>query len=244
MKANVMKKFLLALLFVPVTVFAAGAALHLDKAPDVQSDQAALQNGAKVFVNYCLSCHSLSFVRYNRLTELGLTEQQVRENLMFTADKIGEQMRVAARPAEQKQWFGVNPPDLTLVARARASGDGSGADWLYTYLRSFYRDDQRSTGWNNTVFANVGMPHVLWELQGQQALNHETHKLELTVPGQMSTTEYDKQVADLVGFLVWAGEPGAGFRKQVGFGVLAFLLVLFGVSYALKKAYWKDVEKN
>jgi ubiquinol-cytochrome c reductase cytochrome c1 subunit len=233
MKANIMKKFLLALLFVPVTVFASGAALHLDKAPDVQGDQAALQNGAKVFVNYCLSCHSLSFVRYNRLTELGLTEQQVRENLMFTADKIGEQMRVAARPAEQKQWFGVNPPDLTLVARARASGDGSGADWLYTYLRSFYRDDQRSTGWNNTVFANVGMPHVLWELQGQPTLNHETHKLELTVPGQMSPTEYDKQVADLVGFLVWAGEPGAAFRRQVGVGVLAFLLVLFGVSYAL-----------
>ena len=244
MKANIMKKFLLALVFVPLTVFASGAVLHLDKAPDVQGDQAALQNGAKVFVNYCLNCHSLSFVRYNRLTELGLTEQQVRENLMFTADKIGEQMRVAARPTEQKQWFGVNPPDLTLVARARASADGSGADWLYTYLRSFYRDDQRTTGWNNTVFANVGMPHVLWELQGQQALNHETHKLDVVVPGQMSTTEYDKQVADLVGFLVWAGEPGAGFRKQVGFGVLAFLLVLFGVSYALKKAYWKDVEKN
>ena len=244
MKANIMKRFLLALLFVPVTVFAAGAALHLDKAPDVQGDQAALQNGAKIFVNYCLSCHGLSFVRYNRLTELGLSEQQVRENLMFTADKIGEQMRVAARPAEQKQWFGVNPPDLTLVARARASGDGSGADWLYTYMRSFYRDDQRQTGWNNTLFANVGMPHVLWELQGQQALNHETHKLEVAVPGQMSTTEYDKQIADLVGFLVWAGEPGAGFRKQVGFGVLGFLLVLFGVAYALKKAYWKDVEKN
>ena len=244
MKANIMKKFLLALLFVPVTVFAAGAAVSLDKAPDVQGDQAALQNGAKVFVNYCLSCHGLSFVRYNRLTELGLSEQQVRDNLMFTADKIGEQMRVAARPAEQKQWFGVNPPDLTLVARARASGDGSGADWLYTYLRSFYRDEQRPTGWNNTLFPNVGMPPVLWEWQGEPRQNHETHKLELTAPGQMSPAEYDKQVTDLVGFLVWAGEPGAAFRKQVGVGVLAFLLLLFGVSYALKKAYWKDVEKN
>lgn len=244
MKANIMKKFLLALLFVPVAVFASGAALQLDKAPDVQGDQAALQNGAKVFVNYCLSCHSLSFVRYNRLTELGLTEQQVRDNLMFTADKIGEQMRVAARPDEQKQWFGVNPPDLTLVARARASGDGSGADWLYTYLRSFYRDAQRPTGWNNTLFPNVGMPHVLWESQGEAAINHDTHKLELAVPGQMSPAEYDKQVADLVGFLVWAGEPGAAFRKQVGVGVLAFLLLLFGVTYALKRAYWKDVEKN
>jgi len=244
MKANIMKKFLLALLFVPVTVFAAGAALHLDKAPNVQGDQAALQNGAKVFVNYCLNCHSVSFVRYNRLTELGLSEQQIRDNLMFTADKIGEQMRVAARPAEQKQWLGVIPPDLSLVARARASEEGSGADWLYTYLRSFYRDEQRPTGWNNTLFANVGMPHVLWELQGQQVLNHETHKLELAVPGQLSPTEYDKQVADLVGFLVWAGEPVAGFRKQLGYGVLAFLIVLFGVSYALKKEYWKDVKKN
>jgi ubiquinol-cytochrome c reductase cytochrome c1 subunit len=244
MKANIMKKFLLALLFVPLTVFATGAAQHLDKAPDVQGDQAALQNGAKLFVNYCLNCHSLSFVRYNRLTELGLTEQQVRENLMFTADKIGEQMRVAARPAEQKQWFGAVPPDLTLVARARASGDGSGADWLYTYLRSFYRDEQRSTGWNNTLFPNVGMPHILWELQGEPVLNHETKQMQLAVPGQSSPTEYNKQIADLVGFLVWAGEPGAGFRKQLGFWVLAFLLVLFGVSYALKKEYWKDVKKN
>ena len=242
MKASIMKRFLLALLFVPVMAFSASVALRLDEAPEVQGDQAALQNGAKVYVNYCLNCHGLSFVRYNRLTELGLTEQQVRENLMFTADKIGEQMRVAARPAEQKQWFGVSPPDLSLVARARASNDGSGADWLYTYLRSFYRDEQRPTGWNNTVFANVSMPHVLWELQGQQVLNHETHELKLAIPGQLLPTEYNKQIADLVGFLVWAGEPGAGFRKQLGFGVLAFLIVLFGFTYALKKAYWKDVK--
>jgi ubiquinol-cytochrome c reductase cytochrome c1 subunit len=242
MKANIMKKFLLALLFVPVTVLAAGAALHLDKAPNLQGDQAALQNGAKLFVNYCLNCHGLSFVRYNRLTDLGLTEQQVRENLMFTAEKIGEPMRIAARPAEQKQWFGANPPDLSLVARARASEDGSGADWLYTYLRTFYRDDQRPTGWNNTLFANVGMPNVLWELQGQQALNHENHKLELVVPGQLSATEYDKQIADLVNFLVWAGEPGAAHRKNVGLGVLAFLIIFLGLAYALKKEYWKDVK--
>lgn len=242
MKADIMKKFLLALLFVPVTLFAAGGALELDKAPNVQGDQAALQNGAKVFVNYCLSCHGVSFVRYNRLTELGLSEQLIRENLMFTADKIGEPMRVAARPAEQKLWFGVTPPDLSLVARARASEEGSGADWLYTYLRSFYRDGQRPTGWNNTLFPNVGMPHALWELQGQQVMNKATNELELAVPGQLSPTEYNKQVADLVGFLVWAGEPGAGFRKNLGFFVLAFLIVLFGVTYALKKAYWKDVK--
>jgi ubiquinol-cytochrome c reductase cytochrome c1 subunit len=242
MKANNMKKFLLALLFAPITAFATGAALHLDKAPDVQGDKAALQNGAKVFVNYCLNCHGASYVRYNRLLELGLTEQQVKDNLMFTAEKIGEPMRVAARTAEQKQWFGATPPDLSLIARSRASEDGSGADWLYTYLRSFYRDENRPTGWNNTVFENVGMPHVLWELQGQQALNHETHKLEAAVPGKLTSAEYDKQVADLVGFLVWAAEPGAGFRKQLGFGVLAFLVVLFGFAYALKKEYWKDIK--
>ncbi|MBI4740737.1 MAG: cytochrome c1 [Betaproteobacteria bacterium] len=237
-----MKKFLLALLFAPITAFASGATLHLDKAPDVQGDQAALQNGAKTFVNYCLNCHGASYVRYNRLTELGLSEQQVKENLMFTAEKIGEQMRVAARPAEQKQWFGATPPDLSLIARARASEDGSGADWLYTYLRSFYRDDKRPTGWNNTVYENVGMPHILWELQGQQVLNHETHKLELSVPGKLPAAEYDKQVADLVGFLVWMAEPTAGLRKQLGFGVLVFLFILFGVSYALKKEYWKDIK--
>jgi ubiquinol-cytochrome c reductase cytochrome c1 subunit len=243
MKSIVMKKILLVLLFLPLAAIASGT-LQLDKAPDVQGDQAALQNGARLFVNYCMSCHGLSFVRYNRLTELGLTERQIKDNLMFTADKIGEQMRVAARPSEQKQWFGAAPPDLSLVARARASADGTGADWLYTYLRSFYRDEQRPTGWNNTVFANVGMPHVLWELQGQPELNHESHKIQVAVPGQLSPTEYDKEVADLVGFLVWAGEPGAGFRRNLGYGVLAFLIVLFGVSYALKKAYWKDVKKN
>lgn len=242
MKANNMKKFLLALLFAPLTAFASGAELHLDKAPDVQGDKAALQSGAKTFVNYCLNCHGASFVRYARLTELGLTEQQVKENLMFTAEKIGEPMRVAARPAEQKQWFGAAPPDLSLIARARSSEDGSGADWLYTYLRSFYRDDKRPTGWNNTVFENVGMPHLLWELQGQQVLNHDSHKLELAVPGKLTPAEYDKQIADLVGFMVWMSEPGAGFRNKLGYGVLAFLGVLFVFAYMLKKEYWKDIK--
>ena len=244
MKANVMKKFLLALLLAPLVVLAAGGHVALDKAPNVQDDHARLQNGARLFVNYCLSCHGMSFVRYNRLTEIGLTRQQIEDNLMFTADKIGGQMRVAARTAEQKQWFGAPPPDLTLVARARSSVDAPGADWLYTYLRAFYRDPQRPTGWNNTVFPNVGMPHVFWELQGEQTLDAATGKLSPAVGGQLSAEAYERAVADLVGFLVWAGEPGAGFRKQLGLGVLAFLFVLFVVSYALKKEYWKDVEKN
>lgn len=236
-----MKKLLTALLFAPAIAFASGAGLHLDKAPDVQGDKAALQSGARTFVNYCLNCHGASFVRYNRLTELGLTEQQVKDNLMFTAVKTGELMRVAARPEEQKQWFGAAPPDLSLIARARASEEGSGADWLYTYLRSFYVDENRPTGWNNTVFANVGMPHVLWQLQGLQVLNKD-HKLELAVPGTLTPGEYDKQVGDLVGFLVWLAEPDAGFRKHLGFGVLAFLVVLFGFAYAMKKQFWKDIK--
>ncbi len=235
-----MKKVLTALLFAPLVALASGAALHLDKAPDVQGDKAALQRGARTFVNYCLNCHSASFVRYNRLLDLGLSEQQIKDNLLFTAEKTGELMRVAARSDEQKAWFGAAPPDLTLIARARASEAGSGADWLYTYLRSFYVDDKRPTGWNNTLFPNVGMPHVLWESQGLQVLSKEDH-LELQVPGSLSKADYDKQVADLVGFLVWMGEPDAGFRKRLGVGVLAFLVVLFAVSYALKKAYWKDI---
>lgn len=241
MKTRLLKTFLTALFLLPLSLFAAGGA-HLDRAPDVQGDQAALQNGARLFVNYCLNCHGMSFVRYKRLTELGLSEAQVQDNLMFTADKIGEPMRVAARTAEQKLWFGAAPPDLSLVARARASADGSGADWLYTYLRSFYRDEQRPTGWNNTLFANVGMPHVLWELQGQAQMDTQTHKLQAAVGGQLSAAEYDKQVTDLVGFLVWAADPSAAFRRQVGLGVLLFLVVLFGISYALKKEFWKDIK--
>ena len=236
-----MKKLLTALLFAPAIALASGAAVHLDKAPDVQGDNAALQSGAKTFINYCLNCHGASYIRYNTLTRLGLTEQQIKDNLLFTADKIGEQMRVAARPAEQKAWFGVTPPDLSLIARSRASEDGSGADWIYTYLRSFYVDEKRPTGWNNTIFENVGMPHILWQLQGVQVLN-EDHHLEIAVPGLQSPAEFDKTVADLVGFMVWAAEPEAGYRKQLGYGVLAFLLVLFGFAYKMKKNYWKDIK--
>jgi ubiquinol-cytochrome c reductase cytochrome c1 subunit len=243
-----MKKLIATILFVPALSWAAGASLHLDRAPDVSGDQTALQNGAKLFVTYCLNCHGASHLRYQKLLELGFTEQQVKESLMTTAEKIGEPMRVAIRPDEAKRWFGAAPPDLTLVARARASGDGSGADWLYTYLRSFYKDETRPTGWNNVVFENVGMPHVLWELQGPQVLKAEagadgkTHKkLELEKAGFMSAKDYDKQVADLVGFIVWMGEPTAGLRKSLGLGVLVFLAVLFGLSYALKREFWKDI---
>jgi len=243
-----MKSFFAALMMVPALALASGAEIHLDKAPNVQGDNAALQNGARVFVNYCQSCHGASFIRYEKLMELGLSEQQIKDNLMFTGDKIGDTMKIAMRADEAKKWFGATPPDLTLVARARASEAGSGADWLYTYLRSFYKDDARPTGWNNVIFPNVGMPNVLWQLQGvqvQETVKEENgtehHKLVLAEPGQLTPEQFDKQVADLVGFIVWMGEPGAGSRKALGVGVLIFLAVLFASAYALKKNYWKDI---
>ncbi|MBN8441364.1 MAG: cytochrome c1 [Thauera sp.] len=234
-------------LFAPALAMAAGAALHLDKAP-VSTDPAALQHGAKVFVNYCLNCHGASFIRYNRLQDIGLSEQMIRDNLLFTGEKTGDLMKIAMQRDDAKVWFGKAPPDLTVVARARASEFGSGADWLYTYLRQFYRDPARPTGWNNAIFANVGMPHVLYELQGEQAAkitqnaDGTTHTaLELVKPGKLSVAEYDKTIADLVSFLVWMGEPVAEKRKSIGTIVLLFLAGLFVLSYALKKNYWKDI---
>jgi ubiquinol-cytochrome c reductase cytochrome c1 subunit len=235
-----MKKLFLALLFAPLLAFAAGAELHLDKAPNKANDMAALQHGAKLFVNYCLNCHSASYLRYNRLNDIGLTEEQIKGNLLFTAEKTGETMTIAMQRADAKAWFGAPPPDLTVIARARSSEFGSGADWLYTYLRGFYRDNARPTGWNNVVFANVGMPHVLWELQGEQVMGAD-HKLQLAKPGKLKPAEYDAAVADLVAYLNWMGEPMAEFRKNLGVIVLIALAVLFVFAYALKREYWKDI---
>jgi ubiquinol-cytochrome c reductase cytochrome c1 subunit len=246
-----MKKLLTSLLFAPLLALASGPELHLDKAP-VSTEPAALQNGAKLFVNYCLNCHGASYMRYNRLQEIGLSEQMIKDNLMFTADKIGEPMRIAMQRDEAKGWFGAAPPDLTVIARSRASEFGSGADWLYTYLRGFYRDSERPTGWNNVVFENVGMPHVLYELQGEQVAKIEEKDdghggkvkeihLEQGKPGTLSKEDYDKSVADLVSFLTWMGEPMAQTRKSIGSIVIAFLGVLFVLSYLLKKNYWKDI---
>lgn len=238
-----MKKLFVLVLLTPMLAFASGAELHLDKAPDRSRGRAALQNGAKIFVNYCLSCHSASYMRYNRLKDIGLMDDQITANLMFTADKIGEQMKVGMRRDDAKVWFGVAPPDLTLIARARASEFGSGSDWLYTYLRAFYRDSNRPSGWNNLVFENVGMPHVLWELQGEQVMG-DNNALKLAKPGKLKPEEYDAMVADLVGFLKYMGEPVGEFRKSLGVGVLLVLAVLFALSYALKREYWKDILKS
>jgi ubiquinol-cytochrome c reductase cytochrome c1 subunit len=153
---------------------ASGGGYPLDHFPlEKLTDQGALQNGAKLFVNYCLNCHSASSMRYNRLTDIGLTEEQIKKNLLFTGEKVGDQMRIALTPTDAKAWFGALPPDLSVIARARASGEGSGADWLYTYLRTYFRDAGRPTGWNNAVFESVGMPHVLWELQGSRGATIE-----------------------------------------------------------------------
>ncbi len=224
----------------------------LDKAP-VSFDQKSLQHGAKLFVNYCLNCHGASLLRYNRLQDIGLSEDQIRNNLMFTSDKIGEPMTIAMHRDEAKKWFGAVPPDLSVIARARGSELGSGADWLYSYLRGFYRDDQRPTGWNNRIFPAVGMPHVLWELQGEQVAHFVTEddghgnktsrleKLEVAKPGALSPADYDKAMGDLVSFLVWMGEPAQNTRKQIGYAVIGVLIVLAGLSYAMKKSFWKDV---
>jgi ubiquinol-cytochrome c reductase cytochrome c1 subunit len=242
-----LKRLVAIALFAPALSLAAGAPLQLDRAP-VSMDPASLQHGAKLFVNYCMGCHSASFVRYNKLTEIGLTEEQIRDNLMFTGERVGDLMKIAMRPAEAKQWFGTAAPDLALVARQRNSAYGSGADWLYTYLRQFYRDPERPSGWNNAVFENVGMPHVLWQLQGDQTATFtenrdgsRTATFELVRPGTMAPADYDKAVADLVSFLVWMGEPGAERRKTIGVFVLIFLAGFSVLAYALKKNYWKDI---
>lgn len=225
---------------------AAGAGFPLDKAPDRVTDMAALQHGAKLFTNYCLSCHSAAFMRYNRLKDIGLTEKQIKENLVFATDKVGDVMKATIDPVQAKEWFGANPPDLTLVARSRASGAGSGADYLYTYMRTFYRDDTRPTGWNNAVFPNVGMPHVFWELQGERKPVFDEHQQitgwEQVKPGQMTPEQYDNAVGDLVAFMQWMAEPAQTSRKQMGYFVLAFLAVFTFVAWRLNASFWKDVK--
>jgi len=245
-----MKKQLLVLLLVlaPAWAFAAsGGGIHLDKANIDPTNTESLQRGARLFVNYCLSCHSAALMRYERMgKDLGISERLVSENLMFTGGKVGELMTVATAPADAKEWFGTVPPDLSVIARAR------GVDWLYTYLRSFYLDDSRHIGVNNLVFPDVGMPHVLWELQGWQepiittVKDHDGKEtkvvdLELAEPGLLTPKEYDRAVRDLVNFLDYMGEPAKHDRRALGGKVLMFLFVFLVLAYLLKREYWKDV---
>ena len=252
-----MKKILSAL-FLLITlssgVLAAGGGIAWDKAPNKTNDLVALQNGAKVFVNYCQNCHAAGYMRFNRLTDIGLTEKQIKDNLLFTTDKIGETMKVSMDVKNAKDWFGVVPPDLTLIARSRsAAGQGSGADYLYTYLRTYFRDDTKPTGWNNLAYPNSAMPHVLWELQGErkpiysEAVEHGKKVAvfkgwEQVTPGTMTPLQYDQSMADLVGFLQWMSEPSQNNRVRIGVWVLLFLLLLTFAAWRLNAAFWKDVK--
>ncbi len=256
---------LLGVLALPAAAAEAPALDHMSV--DVRNE-ASVQSGARTFVNYCLSCHSASMLRYNRLEDIGLTEEQIKDNLLFTAEKVGEVMNVAMSRGDAKLWFGAAPPDLTVIARTR------GADWLYTYLRSFYRDPATPTGWNNLLFERVAMPHVLWTLQGQQTLEVKEFKTEdeaqaaklqsrsfsvlgehgegsakryllrtthVETPGQLSPVQYDATVHDLVNFLVWMGEPAQETRKAIGIVVLLFLGMLLVLTWLLYKSFWKDI---
>ena len=238
---------------------------HLEPAPAARLDVESLQRGAAHFVNYCLTCHSAQFMRYNRLTDLGLSEAQIKENLMFATDKFGSQMLASMSKADGAAWFGAPPPDLSVEARVR------GKDWLYSYLLAFYRDDKSTTGWNNLVFPSVAMPHVLWSLQGTQKLvetevedrekadaaviaakglalaellpggKYVVKTVAIDTPGSLSSVEYRRFVADLVNFLDYMAEPARNERINIGIVVLIYLGVLFVFAYALKRAYWKDV---
>jgi ubiquinol-cytochrome c reductase cytochrome c1 subunit len=254
-----LKKLILALacgLSMAGVAQAAGGGIAWDKFPAERvTDLAALQNGAKLFANYCLNCHGAEYNRYNRLREIGLTEAQIEQNLIFTGAKVGEQMKVNLDAKQAKEWFGAQPPDLSVIARSRsAAGQGSGADYLYTYLRTYYRDPSKITGWNNLAFPNVGMPHVLWQLQGErqpvfqkvESHGHETEvwtgRWEVVKPGTMNAVEYDNAIADLVAYLQWMSEPMQNDRKRLGVWVLLFLAGFTVIAWRLNAAYWKDVK--
>ena len=236
-----------------------GEGPHLDPVKIDLGDQPSLQRGARIFVNYCLSCHSAAYMRYNRMGhDLGISEELVKENLLFAADKVGDLMKAVMPAEDAKAAFNTVPPDLTLVSRSR------GPEWFYTYMRSFYRDDKSSTGWNNTVFPSVAMPHVLFDVQGLQRAVYRTEKhesesvkdgkkvkkvteekvfdrFEIEKPGSMTAQQYDESMRDLTNFMVYLGEPAKLVRHQIGIMVLVFLAIFFVVAYLLKKEYWKDV---
>ncbi|NND00287.1 MAG: cytochrome c1 [Gammaproteobacteria bacterium] len=264
-----MKNFIAAVFAVvivcsaPSQVLAAGGhGAVLDKAHFSMNDKASLQNGAKIFINYCLSCHSAAYARYNRVAEdLEIPIALLKENLMFTTEKVGDLM-ISTMPAEDsKRWFGISPPDLTLVSRVRKP------DWVYTYLRAFYLDESSPSGWNNSLFENVAMPHALYELQGVQRLvgkvdptelhGGDAHaaetgtdnslrivgdaKFELVHPGKLSPDEFDAAMTDLTAFLAYLAEPAQMQRKKIGVFTLLFIFILMGLCYMLKLEYWRDV---
>ncbi|MFT5533984.1 MAG: ubiquinol-cytochrome c reductase cytochrome c1 subunit [Burkholderiaceae bacterium] len=250
------KKLILVLAFAPVLALANEGGHKLDRAPDHATDLTSLQHGAKLFVNYCLNCHAAASMRYNRMRDIGLSEDQIKANLLFATDKVGDLMKVSMAPKDAKEWFGVVPPDLSVMSRAKSSGAGSGADYLYTYLRTFYKDESRPTGWNNLVYPNAAMPHVLWELQGIREAKyvevkdpHDESKVEHTFagftqikPGTMTTIEYDQAIGDLVGFMSWMGEPAQNQRRRLGVIVLLFMSLFVVIAWRLNASFWKEVK--
>jgi ubiquinol-cytochrome c reductase cytochrome c1 subunit len=240
---------LAAVLAVPAASFAAGGGAQLAQAGNDIHNQASLQRGARNFVNYCLGCHAAKYVRYNRMAaDIGLSEQQMIDHLMFTGDSPHQTMTNAMNPAEARKWFGVAPPDLSLIARSK------GPDYVYTFLRSFYADPTKATGANNLALPGTAMPHVLWQLQGMQDAVWEGHtdaqgnvqrhfkEFKLSSPGTMSPDEFDTFVRDTVNFLEYIGEPVQARRQSLGYVVIAFLVFFTLLAYALKKEYWKDVK--
>ena len=235
-------RILALLLMAFVIPNASGTAVHLDKAPIALNDTASLQRGAKLFTSRCLACHSAAYMRYNRLRDIGMTEERVKKELELPEDvKPGSTMQAAMDANSARLAFGEPPPDLSVIARSR------GADWLYTYMRTFYVDTARAGGWNNTTLPNVAMPFILADLQGKQVLRienregHEVKKLVLEEPGSMRPAEYDTAIADLVNYLVFMSDPSKMVRHELGYMVVGFLLVLFVLTYALKKEIWKDI---
>ena len=229
-------------------VLASSGGAGLDKVNVKLEDTESIKRGAKLFVQYCLNCHSASLMRYSRIAaDMGMTDEEITRQLITTGAKVGDTMTVTMDPADAKEWFGTTVPDLSVISRAR------GDDWLYTYLRSFYRDESRPWGVNNAVFKDVGMPHVLWELQGLQEPVTEMHVYDdgierevitgfkLVEQGKLNSQEYDAVILDLVTFLSYLGEPSKLQRQALGKWVLLFLALFLVIVYLLKKEYWKDV---
>ena len=235
-----MKKLILAFALsvatlVPVTAIAAGPSVPVDKANNDLSDKESLKKGFKTYINYCLGCHQLQYQRYNRtFTDLGIDEDDGIENYMYTGEKTGDHITNTMSKKEAASWFGSAPPDLTLMARLKSP------DYIYTYLRTFYIDESRPFGVNNTTFKDVGMPHVLQDLQGISTKD-EHGNLSPAMGGSLTAEEYDVVVRDLTNFLEYVGEPNKLQRKALGYWVLAFLFCFFILTYFLKKEYWKDV---
>jgi ubiquinol-cytochrome c reductase cytochrome c1 subunit len=254
---NNMKKLLLCVITTlsMASSFAASEGIAWDKAMPKTNDMASLQNGAKLFVNYCLNCHSAAFMRYNRLKDIGISEQQIKDQMLFTTEKVGETMKSNIDPKQAKEWFGGVPPDLTVITRAKSDvAKGSGSDYVYTLLRSYYRDSSKATGWNNLAYPNIGMPNPLWELQGEREPVYTTAKSHgkdvqqftgqwtQTKPGALSPLQYDQAVGDLVSYLTWMGEPAQNQRVRVGVWVLIFLGIFTIIAWRLNAAFWKDIK--